>query len=355
MKWIGILVILTASAALAHNHDHGGQGHGHEHEVLGPPADVIEGVMGGLGAPVPTLPAPRPGAVAGTPCGSPAPVAVPPPAGPIPDGQTWIAGSPDCSTHTDPMMQVVQLDTDTYVLRQSPCAHREAPFLYLFFGDDKAYLQDTGATSDARTNPVAGIVQRLIAERAARTGRPPVKLMVGHSHGHGDHVAGDGLFAGMPNTTVIGTTAAAQASAFGITRWPNEVGRMDLGGRVLSAIPIPGHEPSSIAVYDERTRALLTGDTLYPGRLYIDDWPSYRRSIARLDDFTRTHPVGQVLGCHIEMSATPGQDYPYSAQHHPNEHGLVLNAGHVHELRTAVDAMGDNPRREVHGDFIISP
>jgi glyoxylase-like metal-dependent hydrolase (beta-lactamase superfamily II) len=39
----------------------------------------------------------------------------------------------------------------------------------------------------------------------------------------------------------------------------------------------PGHHVASIALYDRRTGNLLTGDSLYAGRLYVNeaDVPAY--------------------------------------------------------------------------------
>jgi hydroxyacylglutathione hydrolase len=40
-----------------------------------------------------------------------------------------------------------------------------------------------------------------------------------------------------------------------------------------------------IAIFDERTGILLTGDTVYPGNLYIRNWETYKASIRRLASF----------------------------------------------------------------------
>ena len=66
---------------------------------------------------------------------------------------------------------------------------------------------------------------------------------------------------------------------------------MDLGGRVLEIIPTPGHHPSAVAIYDEATGMLLTGDTVYPGRLYVQDFPAFQDSLRTLCDFSASHPV----------------------------------------------------------------
>lgn len=55
----------------------------------------------------------------------------------------WITGGPDCSKV--PKWQVAAYNPDLYILRESGCTNYEKPFLYLFFGKDRALLQETGA------------------------------------------------------------------------------------------------------------------------------------------------------------------------------------------------------------------
>ena len=182
-----------------------------------------------------------------------------------------------------------------------------------------------------------------------------MQLLVTHSHRHGDHIGGDSQFTGQPDTIVVGTKLEDVQAFFGIRNWPNQQTTLDLGGRVLDIIPIPGHEPSSIAVYDLNTKLLLTGDTVYPGRLYIQDWPAFKASIERLALFVKSHEISSVLGTHIEMSTKPGIDYPIQSTYQPEEHSLALRPAHVMELYEAVIKMKDDPVREVHNDFIIDP
>ena len=100
---------------------------------------------------------------------------------------------------------------------------------------------------------------------------------------------------------------------------------------------------------------LLTGDTFYPGFLFISNFAQYRDSIARLVDFTQTRNVIYCMGTHVEMSATPGVAYPYGTTHQPNEHVLQLTLDNLIELHEALQAMGNNPVFEIHDDFIIFP
>jgi glyoxylase-like metal-dependent hydrolase (beta-lactamase superfamily II) len=267
----------------------------------------------------------------------------------------WIHGSSPCSANSDPPIQVHQYNADTFILRQNKCVNFEAPFMYLLFGEDKVFLQDTGATASAGLFPIQETVQGIIDQWLADHGRKTIELIVTHSHGHGDHVAGDGQFAGQPNTTVVGTSLGAVQAFFGITEWPTQMVTYDLGGRVLDIIPIPGHHATHIAVYDRQTDILLTGDTLYPGFLFISNWAAYKVSIHRLATFAETHNIAHVLGTHIEMSSTPGVAYPYGTTYQPDEHVLQLGLKHLLELDEACRNMGSNPVQEVHDDFIITP
>jgi hydroxyacylglutathione hydrolase len=264
---------------------------------------------------------------------------------------TWINGA-DCAT--EPKIQVYAYDSDTYILRQSMCTDYEGPFLYLLFGQTRVLLEDTGASASPPI-PLYRTVKGIIDSWLLSHGMSSIPLTVAHSHSHGDHVANDNQFIGQPDTTVVGLSQAAVAQFFGITNWPEQIVEYELGGRTLDVIPIPGHQVAHIAFYDRKTQFLLTGDTLYPGRLYISDFPAYTDSVQRLVDFTATNPVSYVLGTHIEMSKTRGEDFPFGSTFHPNEHVLQLRRSHLLELLDGVLGMRDFPHIEVHKDFIIYP
>ncbi len=261
---------------------------------------------------------------------------------------SWMHGSRNCGDNADPAVQVYRYDERTWILRQNKCINFEAPFIYVLLGDERAFMQDTGAVPNSDRVRVA--VDRILAEHGAG-----LELLVTHSHGHGDHVAGDPQFAGRPNTSIAARDVASVKEMFGFMDWPDQAVELDLGGRILDVIPIPGHQDSHVAVYDRRTAILLTGDTLYPGRLYVRDWAAYRTSISRLVAFTRTRRISWILGTHVEMSAEPGIDYPVRTIYQPNERPLQLRLAHLIELGHALDAIGDEPQRDVHDAFIIFP
>jgi glyoxylase-like metal-dependent hydrolase (beta-lactamase superfamily II) len=261
----------------------------------------------------------------------------------------WRTGGPNCVTVPD--WQIHEYNEDFYIIRESGCIHFEKPFLYLIFGRDKALLEDTGA-GDVQTGPY---VTSLLAKWAKKKNRTPLPLIVIHSHAHGDHIAGDKQFQGMANVQFIAPTPAEIQKAAGIATWPSGLGSIDLGGRVIDVIPIPGHNDASIALYDRLTGNLLTGDSLYPGRLGVSlaEVPNFAASARRLADFVATHNVAHVLGTHIEQTKTAYLDYPRGTVYQPEEHSLDLTRAHVIELNDAFIKMGDKPATVALPEFTI--
>jgi hydroxyacylglutathione hydrolase len=155
--------------------------------------------------------------------------------------------------------------------------------------------------------------------------------------------------------TVIPATVEAEQKAFGIANWPEQPGTIDLGDRTIDVIAIPGHQPAHVAYYDRKTGILLTGDHLYPGRLYITDFPAYVASTQRLVQFTENRPVTHILGCHIEQSSTPYVDYPTGTTYQPHEHSLELGRAHLLELMSGLEALRGKPARVLLHDLTIYP
>nr|WP_145491959.1 MULTISPECIES: MBL fold metallo-hydrolase [Streptomyces] len=267
----------------------------------------------------------------------------------------WIHGSPSARHNRDPEIQVHAVDEHTVVLRQNMAVNYEAPFLFLLFGDARAVLIDTGATASAEFFPLRRVVDELVEDRLARHPRPGYHLLVLHTHPHGDHTAGDGQFADRPDTTVVGAGLATAWKYFGFDQDPAAVARVDLGGRVLECLATPGHHPAAVTFYDPWSGFLLTGDTVYPGRLYLQDRAAFARTIDRLIEFCERRPVTHVLGCHIEMTTEPGVDYPIRTTYQPDEPPLQMTTGHLHEIRAALDEIGDRPGRHAFPLFVICP
>jgi hydroxyacylglutathione hydrolase len=208
----------------------------------------------------------------------------------------WNEGSKDCVKNPQPPIQVHRYNADTFILRENLCATYEAPFIFLLIGKTKALLIDTGAVADAKTMPLAQTVISLLASEGSR-----LPLMVVHTHGHLDHRSGDDQFRALPDVEVVPTDLESVKSRLDLAEWPNGIGQIDLGDRVIDVIPTPGHHQSHVSYYDRQTGLFFSGDFLLPGRLLIEDTNADVASARRVVEFVEQRPVTYVLGAHIEL------------------------------------------------------
>jgi len=229
----------------------------------------------------------------------------------------WNEGSEDCIKNPQPPIQVHRYNAHTFILRESLCATYEAPFIYLLIGKTKALLIDTGAVADAKTMPLAQTVISLLPNEGSR-----LPLMVVHTHGHLDHRSGDGQFRALPDVEVVPTDLESVKGRLDLADWPNNIGEIDLGDRVIDLIPTPGHYSSHIAYYDRQTGLFFSGDFLLPGRLLIEDTGADLASARRVAEFVEQRPVNYVLGAHIELDES-GKMF-VGTRYHPNERPLQL-------------------------------
>ncbi|MEQ9298163.1 MAG: hypothetical protein RIF33_06360 [Cyclobacteriaceae bacterium] len=91
------------------------------------------------------------------------------------------------------------------------------------------------------------------------------------------------------------------------------------------------------------TSRIRCGDTFYPGRLYVKDWMAFKKSIARLLEFTRGNEMQYILGNHIEMSTTPGRDYKMGTLYQPGELPFPLSTSDLRELHSKPEQLGYTP------------
>lgn len=173
---------------------------------------------------------------------------------------------------------------------------------YLILGEEGALLFDTGMG--------IGRIRTVVDELTAL----PVTVL--NSHTHMDHVGGNAEFErvlamdteftrtharGRTNAEVRGEVAASalcRALPAGITEDnyhtpPFEVAafiddghRIDLGGRTLEVLAVPGHAPDAVVLLDREAGFLWTGDAFYEGPIWLfapeTDLEAYRTSVARL-------------------------------------------------------------------------
>jgi hydroxyacylglutathione hydrolase len=258
---------------------------------------------------------------------------------------SWLHGSVDCSKNVDPAIQVFRQDEHSYVLRQNKCLSYEAPFIYVLLGDERALLLDTGATEDAESFPIYDTVKSLVGNR---------DLLVLHSHSHRDHYAGDAQFSGKPGVELV--APSSDGLAFFLSGIESEGSSyiIELGNRELTLLRIPGHQEESIALYDARTRWLLTGDTVYPGLIYVKHWDAYQNSISALAAFSENHQVNAVLGAHVEMTASAKQLYPIGTVYQPDEAALPLDPALLIQLNGALQSTSSAETVQL-GEMTVKP
>ena len=253
----------------------------------------------------------------------------------------------------EPAFQAQEIDENTIAIRQSLRTSFEAPFLYLLFGTERALLIDTGVEGVGLRSEVDGLMN----EWAATHGKAQPDLVVMHSHGHSDHKGGDAQLADRPGTTIVGLEAEDIEAFFGIQGWPNQVGSIDLGGRILQIVPTPGHTETHVMVFDQRTRILFSGDAIYPGRLYYECEmaATYEATINRIARYVDENQIKWLLGAHIEMSTTPGQTFPQDEKVRHDEHLLELPASIVGKIEVALKEQAGQYRVQPFDEFWLLP
>ena len=102
-------------------------------------------------------------------------------------------------------------------------------------------------------------------------------------------------------------TKAYSTRPWHITHWIHDGDKIDLGGRTVEVISTPGHTPDSICLLDRANGLLFTGDTFYPGTIWLyapeTDLDAYARSVKRLAALARH--LRMLLCAHNEPVANP--------------------------------------------------
>jgi glyoxylase-like metal-dependent hydrolase (beta-lactamase superfamily II) len=111
-----------------------------------------------------------------------------------------------------------------------------------------------------------------------------------------DRYATDAMFDGIPEGWNQETYKVTPAPA---ERKLDDGDVIDLGDRAFEVIHTPGHSPGGIALWEAKSRTLLSGDIIYDGPLIDDtyhaDLEDYERSLRRLASL----PVEVVHGGHF--------------------------------------------------------
>jgi glyoxylase-like metal-dependent hydrolase (beta-lactamase superfamily II) len=103
--------------------------------------------------------------------------------------------------------------------------------------------------------------------------------------------------------------AAYRTRPWRVSKWLHDGDRVDLGGRTIEVISTPGHTPDSISLFERANGLLFTGDTYYPGSIWLyrpeTDLLAYGNSVRRLAALRQE--VKLVLGAHNVPVAPPSK------------------------------------------------
>ena len=101
--------------------------------------------------------------------------------------------------------------------------------------------------------------------------------------------------------------AAYRTRPWRVSKWLHDGDRIDLGGKIMEVIATPGHTPDSISLFDRANGLLFTGDTYYPGTVWLyrpeTDLAAYGTSVRRIAALRPE--VKLVLGAHNVPVASP--------------------------------------------------
>ncbi len=253
----------------------------------------------------------------------------------------------------DAWFEVYQLPGSVYSIiepRQS-----EGTISYLIVGQQRALLFDTGMGIGDLKSIVTSLTKL------------PVTVL--NSHTHNDHVGSNWQFSTVYGIDTAFTRKNAQGShtdaqaeiepteicgdlpvgfdrksystrPWTITKFLHGGDLIDLGGRSLKVIATPGHTPDAVSLYDKANGLLFTGDTFYPGTIWLyrpeTDLQAYRKSIQSLA--TLAPGAEYVLGAHDFPLSSPSVltqlvkdfDAVQSGKIHPTQAGpgkVIYKAG----------------------------
>ncbi|MGI9238705.1 MAG: MBL fold metallo-hydrolase [Woeseiaceae bacterium] len=218
--------------------------------------------------------------------------------------------------------EVYEVEADVFAIYE-PFQWQEV-ISYLIVGTETAILFDTGNG----IGDIKAIVDQLTDK--------PVRVI--NSHSHFDHIGGNYQFEEVLSVSTPFTLArttgiqseelklevSAQArckdlpsgvteadhriNPFSISQKISDGDVIDIGGRQLEVLQVPGHTDDSVALVDRTAGLLWSGDSFYEGPIWLffpeTDLVAYRRSVGR---FAELAPgLVAVFPAHNTPKANPG-------------------------------------------------
>ena len=183
--------------------------------------------------------------------------------------------------------EVIQINENSWRIEDSGVR------CFLLTGSEKALLIDSGR----ELHTARDIAESLTAL--------PVSLL--NTHADGDHIGSNGQFESFymhPAEEAHYRRGGRGGMIIPVT----EGDTLDLGGRELRIIDLPGHTPGSIALLDVRNRVLISGDPVQEhGRVFMfgthRNMENYIRSLEHLETFAGQ--FDEIWPSHADIPISP--------------------------------------------------
>ena len=146
-------------------------------------------------------------------------------------------------------MEIIRINDDTWRIEDGHVR------FFLLVGSEKALLIDSGMQT-ANAKEIAQSLTRL-----------PVELL--NTHADPDHIAGNAAFDRFYMNPAEACNYYNRHNGTGTMVPVTDGDVIELGGRPLEIITLPGHTPGSIAVLDRNNRVLISGDPIQDGDIFM--------------------------------------------------------------------------------------
>lgn len=166
-------------------------------------------------------------------------------------------------------METIKINENTWRFEDSGVR------FFLLAGAKKALLIDSGMQVRNAKEIAEGLVN------------VPVELL--NTHADIDHVGSNGEFDSFYMNPAEASNYYNTQKRTGTIIPVTEGDVIDLGGRELEIITIPGHTPGSIAVLDKNNRVLISGDPIQDGDIFMfgvqREMHAYLLSLEKLESY----------------------------------------------------------------------
>lgn len=166
-------------------------------------------------------------------------------------------------------METIQINENTWRFEDSGVR------FFLLAGAKKALLIDSGM----QVRNAKEIAESLVDV--------PVELL--NTHADIDHVGSNGEFDSFYMNPAEASNYYNTQKRTGTIIPVTDGDVIDLGGRELEIITIPGHTPGSIAVLDKNNRVLISGDPIQDGNIFMfgvqREMHAYLLSLEKLESY----------------------------------------------------------------------